>query len=251
MLLSLKEVQGYKLLAKDGAFGEIRHFLVDTFNWVVRYTVVQVGSRQVMLAMPSVAIVDNVARTLLVNLTSEKIMNSPVIPLDRPFLRVRERELFDYYEWPYYWNAADVPTTLPGDLSAVPLIDMELDREQKEEEMIPQTGKEEDPHLYRTDMLFGATIHASNDDHDAGSLEDLIVGDEDWEVLYMGVNAGGMLSPKKVVVAPTWVEQMDALGSTINVRLTSDTIQNSPDYKDVLDLNEDYQARLRNYYEKK
>ena len=251
MLFNLKDVQGYRLQALDGTFGEIKYFLIDTFHWSVRYVVVQVGSRQVLLPIRSVAIVDALSKALLVNLSSEKIMNSPEIPLDRPFLRAREQELFDYYEWPYYWDAADVPSTMPGDLTAVPLINMELEREAAEDEMIPQTGQQEDQHLYHSDVLFNATVHATNNDQNAGLLSDLIVRDADWEVLYAAIETGTPLARRKVVLAPTWIEQIDAADGRVDVNLTSDTIEGSPEFKDVMDINEDYQARLNDYYREK
>src|SRR5690554_372334 len=127
-------MQKYKLRAVDGDFGEIKFFLFDDFNWVVRYAAIEVGSRSVLLAMHTFEQPDNEAHTLTVQLTREKIMNSPIIDLDLPISREIETKLSDYYAWPYYWQATDYPNTMPGDLTAVPLIDMQLDREEQEEE---------------------------------------------------------------------------------------------------------------------
>jgi hypothetical protein len=199
------------------------------------------------------------AGQMRLNVTQDLLLNSPEIDLDQPLSRDIERELSDYYGWRYYWEPEDVPNTLPGDLTAIPLIDMEIDREkqEQEQELIPQTGTEgqddqqraEDQYLHSLKRLEGATIHATNDDQNAGKLADIISQDEDWNVMYLVVDTGGLLAGKKVLVSPSWVQKIDELDSRIDISLKSDTIKNSPEFNSYLDLTEEYQARLRNYYQ--
>lgn len=251
MLHSIAEVRDYKLQATDGEFGEIKFFLFDDFDWVVRYAAIEVGSRSVLLAMHAFGQPDGEKRILRINLTREKIMNSPVLDLDTPVSRDIETQLSDYYEWPYYWQATDYPNTMPGDLTAVPLIDMQLDREEQEEErdreLIPQTG--DTPHLRSTRKTLGSTLHTTNDDQTAGRLVDMIVRDKDWSILYMIADSGGLFPGKKVVVSPNWVEQVDEQDARIDISLSEETIRNSPSFKNVLDLTDDFQTRLRDYYD--
>lgn len=251
MLHSIKEIQEYQLKATDGDFGEIQFFLFDDFDWVVRYAVVEVGSRRVLLAMHAFGQPDGNARILPVNLTREKIMNSPVIDLNMPISREIETQLSDYYEWPYYWSPTDYPETMPGDLTAVPLIDMELDREeqleQQEQELIPQTGST--PHLRSTRQALSSVLHTTNDDKNAGRMVDMVVRDDDWSILYLVADPGGILTGKKVVVSPNWVEQIDEPEMRIDIDLKAETVYNSPSMENVLDLTDDFETRLKDYYD--
>ncbi len=253
MLFTLKEIQEYQLHAVDGEFGKIKTFLVDDFEWIVRYLVVEVGSRNVLLSVLTVGEPDRGHQVLPIHVTKEKIMNSPTFDVNQPLSRETERQFSDYFEWPYYWEADDVPNTLPGDLTAVPLIDMELDREKKEgeQELIPQTGAEtaqSNDHLRSTQALFGSTIHTTNDDRNAGKLSDIVTGNEDWNVLYLVVDTGGLLTGKKVLASPNWVQRVDEAGSRIDVNLKQETIQDSPVFQSISDLDTDYQSRLDDYY---
>lgn len=253
MLQSLREIQEYRIQAQDGEFGKIHSFLVDDFEWILRYLVVEVGSRTVLLSVRALGMPDRDGQVFPVNVSTEFMMNSPVINLDRPLSREIERQLSDYFEWPYYWDPTDVPNTAPGDLTSIPLIDMELEREQNEEELIPQTGgtggvNSQDYHLRSSKTLFGDAIHATNDDQGAGRLYDIITQDEDWNVLYLVVDTGGLLSGKKVLVSPNWVEQIDEMDSRIDVNLSSETVKDSPEFRDIEDLTDDYQNTLHDYY---
>jgi len=243
MLFTLKDIQKYQLRTADGDFGEIKSFLIDDFEWVVRYLIVEVGSRNVLLSVFAVGTPDSSANLLPVNVTKEKVMNSPTFEMNQRVSREVERRFSDYFEWPYYWEPDDVPNTLPGDLTAVPLIDLELDREQKQsEELIPETGAfgaettEANKHLRSTRTLFGQAIHATNDDRNAGKLVDMVTQDDDWNILYLVVDTGGLLPGKKVLLAPSWVQRIDEKNSRIDLNLNHETIQDSPQFTSLQDL---------------
>ena len=148
----------------------------------------------------------------------------------------------DYYDWPYYWEPTEVPNTLSGDLSAVPLIEMQLEREQKEQEqaLILDTGSvstaRNELRLHFTSKIFGYTIHASNDNKSAGKLDDFIVQSEDWKIMYMVVSGSGLRSGGSVLVSPSWVEQIAENNSRIDVNLKEETIRISPAYNGTFDL---------------
>lgn len=256
MLFTLKDIKDYHLQAVDGEIGKIESFIVDTFNWVVRYLVLELeNKRYILLSAGAIGKPASGVQALPVFVSREFITNGPTFDITQPLSREIERQFSDYYEWPYYWEPGDVPNTLPGDLTAVPLIDMEIDREQKEEEqeLIPATGDEtagqNNFHLHSTRELFGETIHTTNDDHNAGKLVDIVTQDENWNVLYLVVDTGGLLSSKKVLVSPNWVQQIDEMGSRIDVNLKQETIQNSPEFNSAQDLTSDYQSRLNDYYQ--
>ena len=245
MFYRLSEIQDYSLRASDGEFGEIRGFIIDDLDWQVRYMVVQVGSRYVLLAPRVLGQPDVQNKTFPVTVGRAAVMNSPEIDPELKLSREMERRLADHFEWPYYWDADDVPTTSPGDLTAIPLIDMQLEKEAEEQEQAPQANANgEVSHLRNTREIFGYTVHAANDDANAGRLEDLVVNGEDWSVLYMVIDSGG----QHVLVAPAWVKEIDEMDSRIAMDLSSETIRSSPPFATIADLTPDYQNRLNQHY---
>jgi hypothetical protein len=256
MLFTLKDIHDFRLSTVDGDFGEIKAFLIDDYDWVVRYLVAEVGSRQVLLSVASLGIPMINERVLPVSVSKEMIMNSPTFDLDKPVSREIERKYSDYFDWPYYWEPDEVPNTLPGDLTSVPLIDMQLERERKleeqEAELIPGTGttssEDFNQHLRSTRDLFGGTIHTTNDDRSAGKLADMVTQAEDWSVLYLVVDTGGLLTGKKVLFAPTWVQKINESGSQLDVNLKQESINEIPEFRSIQDLTPEYHDQLKNFY---
>jgi hypothetical protein len=236
VLFSLRDVNNdYRLIAKNEDFGEIRTFIIDSMNWVLRYVVVRVGSRDVLLSTHAFGKFDVNNKTLSLNVSREKVINSPEINLNRRISSEMERQVYDYYQWPYDWESDSVPETQAGDLSAIPLIEMELEREQQ---MVPQTGADTRlDHIFSTDHLFDYNLYASNDEQNAGTLHDLIINDAGWRVMYMIVDTNGLFpGGRKIALAPTWVTEIDEVDGRIMVDLQEDTIKDSPEYRTIEDL---------------
>jgi hypothetical protein len=236
VLFSLRDIQSnYRLLSENEDFGEIRTFLIDTDLWELRYLVVRVGSRDVLLSIRAVGSPNTHEKTFPLTVDREKVINSPEININRRISREMERQIYDYYEWPYDWDQNEVPETLPGDLTAVPLIEMELDKEQQ---MVPQTGGESRySHMFSADDLFGYAIRTTNDEQNAGRLHDLVVNDGNWQVMYMVVDTNGFLpGGKKVAVTPTWVEAVDESDGRLLVNLSEESVSDLPEFNSVEDL---------------
>ena len=243
MLFSLTDVQDYHLRSQEGDLGEIKSFLIDDFDWVLRYLIVEIDDREVLVSTASMGAPDPDQRVIPINLTRERIVASPVFDSGRPISRDIERRLSDYYEWPYYWKPDDVPDTLPGDLTAVPLIDLQLDKESQEDQAenppddrMTTASEKDQPHLRSTKLLFGLTIHATNDDHNTGKLVDMIVESEGWKILYLIIDTSGLMSNKKVLMPPNWVTRIDELNSRIDLELSAQTIQDAPEFNSIDDL---------------
>lgn len=244
MLRSLRDLENFTLHSEDGKIGKIVDFIVDDFNWEVRYVVVDIGDRNVVISSHIVGIPNLENQFLPTQISRALVMNSPEIDLDEPLNRKRELELSDYYSWPRYWEGDDVPNTLPGDLTAIPLIEMELEKEP----LIPETGSagEEDYHLRRAGKLYGYSIEARNGG--AGKLIDFIAQDENWHLHYLVVNTGGILPGKNVLVSPQWVQNVSLDRAEIHVDLDKDTIQNSPELTSGAGETPGFWANIDKYY---
>jgi hypothetical protein len=240
VLLSLRDMQSdYRLRAEDGGeFGEISGFLINAQSWSVRYLVVEVGSREVLLSTRALGQPDRVQQVLPITVSREKVMNSPDIDTSKHLTREMERKVYDFYEWPYDWDPNEVPETLPGDLTAVPLIEMELERE---EQLVPQTGGRNQPgvNLFNSEDLLGYNVYASNDDRNSGRLHDFFVDSRQWNLRYMVIDTSGLFpGGKKVALAPSWIEAIDEKNSRVIVNLKEETIKNTPEFRSLDELDE-------------
>lgn len=258
-MISLRDMEGFKLCTQDGDFGQVKAFLIDDFDWVVRYLIVDIDDHHTILSPRSVKKIQMDEGVVALKIDLEKILNSPSVDLDKDLSRELERQLSDYYHWPYYWEPTEYPETLPGDLTAVPLIEMELEREYEEAELIPETGESAESaagsaadgpnyHIRSTHEIFGYTMHATNDDRSAGKLHDFIVNDKEWNILYAVVDRGGLFSDRKVLVSPSWVEAIDEDQRRVLVNLKEETIKDSPEFTSIQELTEEFQARHKEYF---
>ena len=107
MLLSLKEVLGYTILATDGEIGEAVDFLVDDESLRARYLVIDTGTwlpgRKVILATSWISSVEPARRMVVVNIEQKRIKESPEYDPDQLLDRAYEKRLHDHYRLPYYW----------------------------------------------------------------------------------------------------------------------------------------------------
>jgi uncharacterized protein YrrD len=237
MLRSLKTMLGYKLHATDGEMGKVADFYFDELDWFVRYLVADTGSwlaeRLVLLSPLVLGLADAEDKTLRVSLTREQVEASPPVERDMPVSRQIEAELHGHYGSVPYWQA---PFPFVGTSSAVAA------QAGPEEE----TDTEADPHLHSAREVTGYHIYAT--DGDIGHVDDLIVEDESWVIRYIVVDTGNWLPGKRVLMVPSWVQQIDWLERMVHVDLKGESIRNSPEFDPGEPVNRDYEERLYDYY---
>ncbi|MBD3388811.1 MAG: hypothetical protein GF416_07060 [Candidatus Altiarchaeales archaeon] len=146
------------------------------------------------------------------NLTKEQIEKSPSIEADKPVSRQYEAELIPYYGWPIYWQT-----------------------------------EEGDPHLRSMKEVFGYNLKAL--DGEIGHAEDLIIDDETWTVRYMAVDTSNWnpLS-KSVLISTGWITGIDANSRFVNVDVTKEQVENSPEYDPGQPINRENETVLFDYY---
>jgi hypothetical protein len=241
MLRSIDEVRGYALKAVDGEIGRCKDFLFDDEQWTIRYMVADTGKwipgRQVLISPMSLRDPDWSSRNLPVDLTKKQVEEAPPLKDDEPVSRQHEVRLHTYYGYPYYWIGAGV-----WGLEATP----EALRAAAEEGVTVPPEPEGDPHLRSIDEVEGYRIQAS--DGEIGHVEDLIVDDETWTLRYLVVDTRNWLPGRKVLVSPSWVDDIDALQAKTFVDLTKDQVENSPEYDPRTPINRDYEVRLYDFY---
>jgi sporulation protein YlmC with PRC-barrel domain len=254
MFRSIKDIQGYKIVAEDGELGKVAEFYFDDELWLVRYLVVETGSwlleRKVLIAPVALKQPNDEAQALPVKLTTEQVKYSPDIETDQPVSRQHEIALHEHYAWPYI-------DRLGGGLFQEENFGMRSDSVvemiRANEQSVKLNGEPEpqkqayDPHLQSSKEIIGYHIHAH--DGKIGHVEDFILNDDTWAIRYMIVDTGSWLPGRKVLISPFWINDIEWAGSIAHVDLIQETIKNSPEYDPSEPIQRDYENKLFEHYD--
>jgi uncharacterized protein YrrD len=103
-LHSTEDVDGYNIHAIDGEIGKVVDYIVDDANWKLKYFVVETGSwlnsKKVLLSTRWIKEVNWENSTVIVNISTEAVKNSPEFDVTQPVKEAAERMLFTYYGKP-------------------------------------------------------------------------------------------------------------------------------------------------------
>ena len=107
-LRSTRDVLGYYIQAKDGQIGHVEDFLIDPEIWHIRYMVIDTRNwlpgRKVLVSLQWIQQIRWDDMQVVVELTRDRIKNSPEYDATKPLDRAYERQLFDFYGQPHYWD---------------------------------------------------------------------------------------------------------------------------------------------------
>lgn len=250
MIRKLRDLIGFRVVASDIDVGTVRDFYFDDLEWTLRYIVVDLdeafGNRPVLLAPLGLKQPDMDLHSIPVHLSSDKIMNSPSIDARKPVSRQEEEQLYQYYQWPVYWNPVGGFGLGVGDLSSIPMMEMEADlREQSEESRIAQE-QGENPHLRSIEEVTGYHIMAS--ENSIGEVQNFLIEDNTWRIIYLLVDINGILPGGKVTLSPEWVDRVSWSQSLIYVDLDVETIRTAPEYDPDQMMDRDYEAQLYEHF---
>jgi hypothetical protein len=202
----MAEIKDYTIIDQnDEIIGQAHDFYFDDLLWTVRYLVIDTSTwlpgRKVLISPVALGPLDIGADLpLSVGLTKQQIEQSPSIDADKPISPQQEVELIEHYHWPDYWRLEkDTTVERSGDL-----------------------------HLRRAKEVIGYYIHAR--DGDIGHVEDFLVDDESWGIHYLIVDTRNWWPGKKVLVSPSWVEDINWHQSQVSLDLSRETVKNSPEY---------------------
>jgi len=239
MLIKIKAFKDYTLDSLDGEIGRIKEFYFDDRHWTIRYLVAETGNwltdRQVLISPYALKAVIREEQHIEVELTKKQIEDSPSWRSDKPVSRQFEESYYGYYEWPMYWYGPSMWGYYPYPM---------LVREQWKK---PTRSEQAwDHHLRSTHAVIGYHIEAA--DGPIGHIEDFIIDDETWAIRYLVVDTRNWWPGKKVLVAPQWIERVSWDESKVFVKLSHETIKQSPEYTEESLLTRDYETRLHGHY---
>lgn len=236
MLRSVKDLIGYKILARDGQIGDVEDFYFDDHLWIIRYITVNTGNwlpgRLVLISPVDAGVPDWSGHVFPVRLSREAVKNSPSELKDKPVSRRYETELHKYYGWPVYWGPS-ATGAIPGPISAP-------------ESAAAVEEDQGDPNLRSAKEVIGYHIQAV--DGEIGHAQDFIADTETWTIRYVVVDTRNILPGRKVLIAPEWITSMRWDERKVHVDADSRRIRESPTFDPSTPVNREYEARLYDYY---
>ncbi len=241
MLQSAEELRGTRLQAMDDEIGPLEDLYFDDFEWKVRYLVANTGSwlsgRRILLSPLALTGAPDTNSHIQMNLTSKQIEASPPIDSAEPVSKQKEIELHNYYGWNYYGFGPGVAGMYSRGARLEP-----------RQDDVTENKLPGDPHLRSIKHVAGYKIRATDDD--LGHVEDFIVDDTTWEVRYMVVDTAPLWFGKKVLISPLWVQEVDWSGRAVEVSLSADDIETSPEWDGSTPIDPDYDDKLFVHYSK-
>ncbi|MFW5707698.1 MAG: PRC-barrel domain-containing protein [Bacteroidota bacterium] len=244
MKRSLKDMKGFTIETMDGTKGKIKDFLFDEKTWKVRYIDADFGSffksKRVllpMLAMREILWDDEKAP---LDVTDETIENSPA-PEDRPTVsREYEKQLMEYYQFGAYW--ADEMVTHTGTGMYYPVRPIKVPAKEFNENDV-------DTSLRSFKEVKGYHILAT--DGHLGHVEDIIVDDADWQLIYLIIDTSNWRPwSKKVILQLNWLKDISYATKEVSIDVDTEVIKNAPEIDLSKPIEEAFEKGLQDYYQR-
>lgn len=246
MKRSLNELIGYSIQAEDGKKGKVYDMLFDDDTWIIRYLEADLGKlfSQKRVLIPRIYLHEPIweEKHFPIKLTVKKIEESPDMETDLPFSREYEKKLMEHYDLEPYW---------PVNVAAYSARKSMLDPDSPIK--TPQNSLSEDKietHLRSFNEIQGYAVHAI--DLRFGHIDDLIIDDVDWQILFVIIETKNLLPwGKKVMLPIEIINKISFLEREASVSLSREKILKAPEYKPAEAVNEEYEKVLYDFFGRK
>ena len=236
MLRSIKQLQRYVIRATDGEIGRVDDFFFDDRRWTIRYLVVDTGKwlpgRRVLIAPRAIVRADESTGALELDLTRDRIRDSPDIDTDQPVSRQQEVAFHSYYGYPYYWGGPGF-WAHPLGMMAPPVPEYAaIPPEQarggiaggtSEPEGAADGGSGGDPHLRSTKEVSGYHIQAR--DGELGHVEDFLVEEDGWAIRALVIDTSNWIGGQSVRVPIEEVARVEWGASKVHVNRDRESLR--------------------------
>ncbi len=244
MLWDASAIKGFTIEATDGPLGSVSDFLFDDDNWRIKWLVVDTGNwlpgrlvliHPVALGKPAASL-----RQFPVSLTKQQVMDSPVIATDQPVSQNMESRLYDYYGWDPAWGETYFQSgAIASPLVPPPFLAGAFPHAANHVGLLADGS---DPHLRSMSALTGYHIQAS--DGQIGSASDFLIDDKDWMLRFVKIDTGNWLPGAQVLIAPSVVQKINWIDSSIIVAATRDEVKHSSKFDPSKTVDGAYQQAL-------
>ncbi|QIA07016.1 PRC-barrel domain-containing protein [Draconibacterium halophilum] len=247
MKLSIRELLGYSIKAKDGEKGKVNDFLFDEKSWIIRYLEADLGNffkeNRVLIPHSLLGEPDGEEKDFEIELSIDNIKRSPNLSFDMPVSRVYEKKLASHYGIKYPYWMVDSAAFTGNEVVFYPGVAFRAPRQVIKEEDI-------DTSLRSFNEIRGYGINAIDDQF--GHISDMIIDDTDWQILYFVVDTNNLFPWSKKVILP--IEKIDKISFTdreAHVDMTKEAIKNSPEYNPDEAVNAEIEKVLYDYHGRK
>lgn len=240
MKQSLKILENYTIQTNDKIEGNIKDFLFDEKQWVIRYLDADFGnlftSYKVLIPKVFFKIPESELKLFPTRLSKQEIEKCPKIKDHLPVSRKYEEELYKHYSARPYWIAAYLGTA-GGFYPPRPIQVPSKSVSEKEIDSILRSFAE----------VTGYNVEAI--DGNLGHIEDLIIDYEDWQIVYAVIDTSNWLPWSKKVIIP--INRMTEISYTervVKVDLKTESIKNAPEYDPDKMLDTDFEKGIFDFY---
>jgi hypothetical protein len=241
LLVTARELERLTPLAADGEIGSIEGFYFDDSTWTVRYLLANIGGwrqgRRVIISPVAVGEIPEDGNEILIELTRAQIESSPQVAGDRPISRDYEREYYQYYNWPPYWEPSPgcgYPS-LRKPVSAAPRMQHGA-----------RKGGSCGMRLRSAPEARSCVILAR--DGELGRAEDFIIDSRYWVIRYLQIDTGDWLPGRRVLLSPEWIEHASWPKGRITIGMDRAAVGSAPVVDAGQRVHRDYETRLFDHY---
>ncbi len=244
MKRSLKKLSEYTVQAIEGEKGSVKNFLFDEDSWIIRYLDVELGNffveKRVLIPREQIGMPDWENKHFPIDLIVTRIEESPGLEHNLPVSRKYENQLSEYYNLVPYWPG--------GDESFYP--SRESIFTSNRIFRVPKNRKIEENTETSLRSFFevkGYFIRSSDDTF--GHIEDLIIDDLDWQIVYVVLDTKNLVPwSKKVILPIEYVEEINFPNQEVRIELTKEHIKNAQEYDPDNINKKDYERELYDFY---
>lgn len=101
--------------------------------------------------------------------------------------------------------------------------------------------------LTRLADIEGYSINAT-DKVDLGHIDTCYFDDHNWIIRYLLIGTGTWLPGRTVLGAPQWIDWIDWLNRKVEVEVTAEEIEKSPEYDPEELIDREYEIKLYEHY---
>lgn len=221
MTWRFSNLSGYSIAAHDGLVGTANDFLFSDDTWELKWLVVDTGTwlpgRQVLVPVSTLGPIDKATVSISVDLSMERIKNSPGLDFDQPVSRQAEATMFGYYGLDPFVGAGLYPVS---NSIAVP-----FDVQFVQPSLRQTTPDTEDHHLRSMVAIKRYQCHAT--DGDFGFVSDILIDMFRLRISDFVIDTGTWWPNTQLIIAPQSITQIRWRDSHIELRSDRMTLKQS------------------------
>lgn len=246
MLDRYTKLTDFEVFTEEEKLGEIHDIYFEDGDWQVRYAIIESGDwllgERVIIAMEALGKPNWEDKRIVADVSREDIESRPKIDFAKPVSRERLSELHQHYQW-----APIMPSSAPPGSPIVgpyPILPPTADISERRK--LLDQAEEGEGSLRSAQEVAGYEVECENDC--IGSVEDFFIEEDGWIIRYLLIDIRRWIKERRVIVSPEWVSEIDWLGEEIEVDLTKNQIENSPEFDPSEAPTRKYETALYDFY---